>query len=71
MALIYERMESCGKKVLDTAGVVREAIFRQRSENAACAVMLWNTIPVHSRASVVQQERKSCPRPPVSQSAHH
>jgi len=26
MALIYERMESCGKKVLDTAGVVREAI---------------------------------------------
>jgi len=29
MALIYERMESCGKKVLDTAGVVREAIYRQ------------------------------------------
>ena len=28
MALIYERMESCGKKVLDTAGVVREAIYR-------------------------------------------
>ena len=28
MALISERMELCGKKVLDTAGVVREAIFR-------------------------------------------
>ena len=26
MALISEWMESCGKKVLDTAGVVREAI---------------------------------------------
>jgi len=29
MALISERMESCGKKVLDSAGVVREAISRQ------------------------------------------
>ena len=29
MALISERMESCGKKVLDTAGVVREAMLRQ------------------------------------------
>jgi len=26
MALISERMEWCGKKVLDTAGVVREAM---------------------------------------------
>jgi len=29
MALFSERMELCGKKVLDTAGVVREAIYRQ------------------------------------------
>jgi hypothetical protein len=29
MALISERMELCGEKVLDIAGVVREAIFRQ------------------------------------------
>jgi len=27
MALISERTESCRKRVLDTAGVVREAIF--------------------------------------------
>ena len=29
MALISERMELCGKKVPDTAGVVREAMLRQ------------------------------------------
>ena len=29
MALFYECMERCGKKVLDSAGVVREAIFQQ------------------------------------------
>ena len=29
MALISERMESCWKKALDTAGVVREAILQQ------------------------------------------
>ena len=42
MALIYERMESCGKKVLDTAGVVREAIFRQpRSKSVLMSDTLW------------------------------
>jgi hypothetical protein len=29
MALISEWMEQCGKKVLDNAGIVREAIYRQ------------------------------------------
>jgi hypothetical protein len=29
MALFSERTESCGKKVLDRAGVIREAIFQQ------------------------------------------
>jgi hypothetical protein len=29
MALIFERMEQCGKKVLDDAGIVRDACFRQ------------------------------------------
>jgi hypothetical protein len=29
MALISEWMQQCGKKVLDDAGIVREAIFRQ------------------------------------------
>jgi hypothetical protein len=33
MALFSERTESCGKKVLDRAGVVREAIFRQQSRH--------------------------------------
>jgi len=31
MALISEWMEQCGKKVLDDAGIVRDAIFRQQS----------------------------------------
>jgi hypothetical protein len=31
MALFSECMEKCGKKVLDTAGVVREAISQHRS----------------------------------------
>jgi hypothetical protein len=29
MALISEWMEQCGKKVLDDAGIVRDAIFSQ------------------------------------------
>ena len=29
MALISEWMEQCGKKVLDNAGIVREAILRR------------------------------------------
>jgi hypothetical protein len=29
MALISEWMEQCGKKVLDDAGIVREAIYHQ------------------------------------------
>jgi len=29
MALISEWMEQCGKKVLDNAGIVREAMLRQ------------------------------------------
>jgi len=29
MALISEWMEQCGKKVLDNAGIVREAMFEQ------------------------------------------
>ena len=41
MALISERMELCGKKVLDTAGVVREAIFHQsRNRLAAMTFVL-------------------------------
>jgi len=36
MALIYERMESCGKKVLDTAGVVREAIYQHLTLAVDC-----------------------------------
>ena len=35
MALISEWMEQCGKKVLDDAGIVREAIFRQLLDLAA------------------------------------
>ncbi len=31
MALISEWMEQCGKKVLDNAGIVRDAIYRQKS----------------------------------------
>ena len=30
MALFSQRTESCGKQVLDTAGVVRDAMFQQR-----------------------------------------
>ena len=41
MALIYERMESCGKKVLDTAGVVREAIFHHLTLRPFAA-QCWN-----------------------------
>ena len=40
MALIYERMESCGKKVLDTAGVVREAILQQLTKPLLIRVIL-------------------------------
>jgi hypothetical protein len=29
MALISEWMEQCGKKVIDDAGIVRDAIFQQ------------------------------------------
>jgi hypothetical protein len=29
MALISEWVEQCGKKVLDNAGIVREAMFQQ------------------------------------------
>jgi hypothetical protein len=32
MALISEWMEQCGKKVLDNAGIVRDAIFHQQSK---------------------------------------
>jgi hypothetical protein len=41
MALFSERMELCGKKVLDTAGIVREAILRQltrRIDYAVCSL---------------------------------
>jgi hypothetical protein len=31
MALFYECMLKCAQKLLDTAGIVREAIFRQLS----------------------------------------
>jgi len=34
MALISEWMEQCGKKVLDNAGIVRDAIFHQSSNTA-------------------------------------
>jgi len=34
MALISEWMEQCGKKVLDDAGIVRDAIYRQPSRVA-------------------------------------
>ena len=29
MALFSERMQSCARKVLDTADIVRDAIYRQ------------------------------------------
>ena len=41
MALIFERMESCGNKVLDIAGVVREAIFRQLLRNDCGPLSFW------------------------------
>jgi len=34
MALISEWMQQCGKKVLDNAGIVREAIYRQLRRSA-------------------------------------
>jgi hypothetical protein len=34
MALISEWMQQCGKKVLDNAGIVREACFRQSVDSA-------------------------------------
>jgi hypothetical protein len=34
MALFPECMESCAQKVVDTAGIVRDAIFRQLSESS-------------------------------------
>jgi hypothetical protein len=33
MALFFECMLSCARKVLDTADIVRDAILRQRSED--------------------------------------
>jgi len=38
MALISEWMEPCGKKVLDNAGIVREAMFRQPVDEQATSV---------------------------------
>jgi hypothetical protein len=63
MALISEWMESCGKKVLDTAGVVREAIYRQlrRGDQAGPGDFItlfrllqkrWNLVSVGSSASL-------------------
>ena len=34
MALISEWMEQCGQKVLDDAGIVRDAIYRQLTKAA-------------------------------------
>jgi hypothetical protein len=35
MALISEWMQQCGKKVLDNAGIVREAIYRQMTKRCS------------------------------------
>jgi len=45
MALISEWMEQCGKKVLDDAGIVREAIYHQlRRLLAVWITSGWPTI---------------------------
>ena len=36
MALFLECMQSCAQKVVDTADIVRDAIFRQLSECGRC-----------------------------------
>jgi hypothetical protein len=57
MALISEWMEQCGTKVLDNAGIVREAIFHQLGGELSAAVpttgrlremkSIWSFVTVH------------------------
>ena len=41
MALFYECMLKCARKLLDTADIVREAMFRQLSLRAVKPVQNW------------------------------
>jgi hypothetical protein len=48
MALISEWMEQCGKKVLDNAGIVRGAIYRQPSSASAANSTAFVDLPSYS-----------------------
>jgi hypothetical protein len=41
MALVFECMPQCAQKLLDTADIVREAIYRQLRRNAPSLRYYW------------------------------